>query len=319
MKNILLSVVVISALVVAGVGGTLADFSDYEVSEDNYFGSGALDLKVSNFMGIEFQGDDVPVLCSFEDALPCCDKSFFFDLENYGQGSQGIPQAYLHLKNLECAWIVPEAVWEWIECDPTTGECVIVSAPTPEPPHHTIGTGFPKPVNEPEFVAECGGVAGEDVNGAKVEVPGVGCCFGDGEGCELAEHVDVVIQIAGPWPHADKPDRSDEVPNNDWMTLDLSQYDKNGNGVIKIDELICEQIDLGPLPYGEGIWIHVALHMQDVDEDDLIAEGLLTDPGTGYGWFDDTIPAEAKWDHWPTNALQKDAMYFDMGFELLQY
>jgi predicted ribosomally synthesized peptide with SipW-like signal peptide len=318
MKNILLSVVVVATLVAAGVGGTLADFSDYEVSEGNYFKTGALDLTVSNFMGVEEQGDDVDVLCAFKDAIPCCDKSFFFDLENHGQGDQGTPHAYMHIKNLECGWVVPKVVWEWIECDPVTGECVIATPPDPLPVHGDQGTGYPKPVNEPEFVAECGGVAGEDVNGDPVVVPGVGCCFG--EDCQLARHVGITIEIAGPYPHETKPARSDLVDDDDWTDIDLSDYDDDpADDDIKVNELVCEQIDLGNVPYNEGIWVHVALHLQDIDEDDLIDQGLLTDPGTGYGWFDDTIDAEAKFDHWPTNALQKDSMHFDIGFELLQY
>jgi len=36
MKSIVLSVVVISALLVGGIGGTLATWSDSETSEDNY-------------------------------------------------------------------------------------------------------------------------------------------------------------------------------------------------------------------------------------------------------------------------------------------
>ncbi len=58
----------------------------------------------------------------------------------------------------------------------------------------------------------------------------------------------------------------------------------------------------------EDRWfIHIILHMQDVDEDDL-----------GYDLFNENNSAEAKWDHWPTNALMKDKITFDMAFELLQ-
>ena len=48
MKDILLSAVVISALVVAGIGGTLADFSDSEEERDDTIQAGSLDLKVDN-------------------------------------------------------------------------------------------------------------------------------------------------------------------------------------------------------------------------------------------------------------------------------
>jgi hypothetical protein len=47
MKNIFLSVVVISALVVAGIGGTLADFSDSEEEMGDTLQAGSMDLKVN--------------------------------------------------------------------------------------------------------------------------------------------------------------------------------------------------------------------------------------------------------------------------------
>ena len=46
MKNVFLSVVIICALTIAGVGGTLANFSDTEEVVDNTFESGSLDLLV---------------------------------------------------------------------------------------------------------------------------------------------------------------------------------------------------------------------------------------------------------------------------------
>ena len=298
-------------------GGLFADFSDIETSRDNFFKTGSLDLKVSDFNGNEFQDPDVPAFFNIRDAWPCCDKSVFFDLENWGQGWQCDPFVYIHIKNVECGWIYPKNVFGWVDCD-----CNFVDPPLPPPPATEWapgmqGTGLPKPVTEPEYVAECGGVAGEDRNGLPVEVPGIGCCYG--ENCELPRHITVFLWMAGPWAHEDKPETSADVPSAAWVAVDLSKYDTDpADGVIKLNELICQQIELGTLPNCNGIWLHMALHLQDIDEDDLIAQGVLVDPGTGYGWFDETNPIEAKWDHWPSNALQKDGIHFDMAFELLQ-
>ena len=314
MKNILLSVVVIGALVVAGVGGTLADFSDYEVSEDNYFATGAMDLVVSDEDGDDYNGDIVPEVFRVVDGWPCCSKDRSFDLHNVGDNEQEPPVVYLHIKNVDCGWVMPKMAYEWIDCDDDV--CIIVDAPANPPTQGSRNQGLPKPVTEPEFVAECGGVAGEDVNGDPVTVPGIGCCYG--EDCQLSQHVDVKIQIAGPYTGADTPETASDVPTADWVTLDLSSYDDDPSDIVKLDELACQQIELGELPGCFTLWVNMSLHLQDVDEDDLIAAGDLTDPGMGYGWFDDTIPCEAKWDHWPTNALQNDVMWFDMGFELLQ-
>jgi predicted ribosomally synthesized peptide with SipW-like signal peptide len=307
MKNVFLSIVVVATLIAAGVGGTLADFSDIETSRNNYVKTGSLDLKVSDYAGNLYQDPNVPPFFEVMDAWPCCvDKSVFFDLENFGQGFQRIPWAYLHFKNMECGWIVPKNVWAWIDCDPVTGECIVVPAPDPEPPAGTQGTGYPKPVNEPEFVAECGGIAGEDADGNPVVVPGVGCCYG--EDCQLKRHVDVHILIAGPYPEDVKPPTSTDVPDDDWRVVDLSRYDTDPrDGIIKLNEIECHEIELGQIPNNAGIWVHIWVHLQDIDEDDL-----------GLHYFDETIPEEAKWDHWPTNAIQKDSLHFDMAFELLQ-
>ena len=304
MKNILLSVVVVAALVAAGVGGTLADFSDIEISEDNYFSTGALDLVVSNNLGVEYP-DDAPKFYMITDALPCCDKSVFLDLHNYGQGFQADPYAYLHIKNLDCGWVMPKKPYAWLDADDKK-----VDPPDPLPSTGDFGTGYPRPVTEPEFVAECGGVAGELANGTAVTVVGMGEY---GETCEVSKHVGVIkIEVAGPYTHDEIPTSAD-VPAADWKLVDLTDYDDDPeDGVIKINELVCEEILLAQIPACKKIWVHMSLHLQDYDEEDAYTDGVID---TTY--FAETYP-EAKWDHWPTNAYQKDYMEWDMAFELLQ-
>jgi len=287
-KAILMSILMIGVVATA-VGATIADFSDIEISQDNYFETGALDLKVSDYMGNEYQDPDVPAFFQVSDAWPCCDKSIFLDLENYGQGWQVMPWVYMHIKNLECYYVEPKNVKAWIMCE--QGECVEV-----EP-----GTPGAKPVNEPEYVAECGGIAGEDEDGNPVVVPGIGCCYG--EDCQLAKHIDIHISAAGPYSEDEKPPTSTDVPDGDWWVVDLSEYDKNGDGVIKMDEIECEELELGELDNNHGMWVHIWLHLQDIDEDDLDLH---------------YFPEDSKFDHWPTNALQKDGLEFDIAFELLQ-
>jgi predicted ribosomally synthesized peptide with SipW-like signal peptide len=320
MRNIVLSLVVVAALVGAGVGGTLADFSDYEVSEDNYFATGSMDLVISDEFGNEYNGETVPEIWRVDTGWPCCSKDRSFDIHNAGENEQQAPIVYLHFKNIECDWLWPKIVYLYVLCD--DGECVDELTPeewdalTDDEQDALLEAGY-KPVTEPEYVAECGGVAGEDADGEPVEVPGIGCL---GEDCTLSRHVDVTIRIAGPYTGADTPATAAAVPEGDWDILDLDEFDDDPeNDIIKLNELECEQIELGPLPGCYTFWVNVSLHLQDIDEDDLIDEGVLTDPGTGYGWFDDTKDAEAKWDHWPSNALQADVMFFDLAFELLQY
>lgn len=294
MKNILLSVMVICTLIGGALAGTLADFSDIEISEDNFFATGSLDLKVSDYQGNEYNGDTIPAFIQYSDAWPCSDKSFYVDLENWGQGVEFIPYAYIHFKNIECGWEWPKNLYAMVLCDPDTKECIDVvynGDLTDDEIEELLDLGY-KPVTEPEFVAECGGIAGEDVNGNPVEVPGIGCF---GECCELADHVGVMIWVAGPWPHEDKPVYND--PDIDWELV--------FNG--KLSELSCTQFELGQIPNCEGIWVHMSFHLQELSEEYFDMD-----------YFDEDIPAEAKWNDWPTNALQKDYVEFDMSFELLQ-
>ena len=76
----------------------------------------------------------------------------------------------------------------------------------------------------------------------------------------------------------------------------------------------------GETAWGKGVFrkFKIEVHFPDIDEDDLIAAGLLADPGTGYGYFDDSDPdvQEKCWDHWPTNAYMGDKATFDLLFLL---
>ncbi len=291
MKNIFLSVVVVGTLVAAGIGGTLADFSDIEVSEDNFFKTGSLDLTVSDFAMNEYNGDEVPAFIQYEGAWPCSDKSYFIDLENWGQGVQFIPWAYIHFKNVESVWVYPKLLYMWVN---EAGE--EVDAPTPpdgqaEWFEGNQGTGFPKPVTEPEHVAEYGGIAGELADGTLVVVAGIGSF---GEDSRLAEYIDVQIEVAGPWPHENKPEPGLGLP---WVEV--------FNGTLA--ELECDPIELMQIPNCNGIWVHVVFHLQEPAEEDF-----------GFNYFDESIPSEARWNDWVTNAMQKDGVHFDMAFELLQ-
>ena len=59
--------------------------------------------------------------------------------------------------------------------------------------------------------------------------------------------------------------------------------------------------------WGKGVYrkVKIELHLPDIDEDDLDLH-----------YFDENIPAEAKWDHWPTNAYMGDQCIFDIVFKL---
>jgi len=100
MKAVFLSIVVVCALVVAGIGGTLAGFSDTEQSLDNIFEVGNLDLKVSK-NDVEYNDPDVPPIVEAYLAWPCTSQDFSFDLHNLSDNPQQA-YAYLTIKNITC-------------------------------------------------------------------------------------------------------------------------------------------------------------------------------------------------------------------------
>ena len=100
MKSVILSLVIVSTLVIAAVGGTMADFSDIEVSADNSFEVGALDLRVS-VNGTEYDDPFVPMIMDVSGAFPCCSKDALWDVHNTGFG-QGTGWLYIHIKDVEC-------------------------------------------------------------------------------------------------------------------------------------------------------------------------------------------------------------------------
>jgi hypothetical protein len=297
MKRILVSLMVIG-LVGGLMGSALADFSDIETSADNYFKTGGMDLKVVDKFDNEWDDPDVPMMFAVNDGWPECSKDRTFGLHNAGSNEQEPPHVYLHLKNISCNSTDPKVPYKWVTFDPATGQ--IIDSVQADPNAY--------PVTEPEYVAEKGGIAGEDKNGTPVVVPGLGRY---GEDCQLSKHVEISIWVS-------------DTKGGPFFPIDLFAmgFDLNTDGFVTVNEVECEQIVLTDkfvgLPGCETIWVKISLKLMDIDEDDLIAQGVLTDPGTGYGWFDETDDDEKKWDHWPTNALMYDIMKFDLAFELLQ-
>jgi len=157
-------------------------------------------------------------------------------------------------------------------------------------------TGKLKP--EPELVAELGGMV------AQTLVPGVGRDFGCNG--QLEEHIHMTI-----W-----------YDLNDNGLLDTGEIKHDG----KMDEIICTNLFLGSLDKCQTRDVHVSVRLQDIDEDDLIAAGLLPDPWDGNppvghdgGWFNGNDPDVQRkcYDKWPTNALMKDKITFSILFSLV--
>jgi predicted ribosomally synthesized peptide with SipW-like signal peptide len=249
MKNIFLSVVVIGALVLAGVGGTLADFSDSEEEMGDTIQAGSLDLKVN--------GTDDPGVLPF--AITNVIPEKLYDVSKTVSNMGTIDGwLYLHIKNVICT----EDNIKDIDGD---GQ---ITVPGDNP--------------EPENVAQLGGKHGQE------QVPGLG------ERCDMEKHIGIEIWYG--------PDVANLVP------IDLSAYDLNGDGVIKLDEVECNQILIDQLPAcGAEFIVNFLFQLQDVPEEYY-----------GLDIFDETDPHEIKWNWWPTNCYQGDTVSFDILFELLQ-
>jgi predicted ribosomally synthesized peptide with SipW-like signal peptide len=157
MKSIFLSVVVISAILVAGVGGTLATWSDSETSMDNYIETGSVDLMVNGHDDLPW-GSGVPTKVQLACMIPCkVYGPFPVDVWNAGQ-CEWSSHLYIHLKDVCCANVPAKEGSGYLDGD--------VRSP------------------EPELVAQYGG----KVN--CIEVDGVGVI---GEDCTLPEHIYVWI------------------------------------------------------------------------------------------------------------------------------
>ncbi len=155
MKSIFLTVVVICALTIAGLGGVLATWSDSETSLGNTIDTGSVDLRV-NGADDEPWGTGVPTKVAIDCMIPC--KMYGpFEVTLWNAGICEFPSsAYLHIKDVCCGNALPKE-GSGYAC-PETGDL--------------------KP--EPELVAEFGG----KVN--CVEVPGIGRT---GDDCSMASHV----------------------------------------------------------------------------------------------------------------------------------
>lgn len=272
MKNIVLSIIVVTALVVAGIGGTLATWSDAEVSKNNEVSTGSLDLKVNGADDAPW-GTGVPVKVEVECVVP---EKFYgpYEVELWNAGQCQFPShAFIHLTDFECSNILPKA-----NPYPDGGSAMWPAGAT---------TGYACPVTgelkpEPELVAEFGGMIG-----GGIVVPGVGIM---GDECSMGSHVELICT-------------ADMVPPND---PDADIIFRN-----LIEKLYCQEIylfDLMPCePRTIYLWIYVR---QDAEED--YGYNLVPNPGeVGYdALFHD------KFNDWPSAAIMKDKIEFDLTFDL---
>jgi predicted ribosomally synthesized peptide with SipW-like signal peptide len=237
MKNIFLSAIVICALMIAGIGGTLAGYSDSEESFDNYIVTGSLDLKVEGEDDLPW-GNGVPAVIQAERVMPCKWYNFDVTVANAGEAYEpdGVTpepaHLYIHFKEFWCDNVEPVHggidasdvdlpvgyVWD----DDPDGDGVLLSSSL-------------KP--EPEMVAEYGGMVGQ------VEVTGLNQ---QGEICNMGDILEVIIEYDG-------------VPSPVYTLADLE----------------CTQLYIGELPpCGEEKIITFKIHMMQIEDPNWESSGI---------------------------------------------
>jgi predicted ribosomally synthesized peptide with SipW-like signal peptide len=315
MKNIMLSLVVMATLIAGGLTGTFAHFSDTEESTGNYVDVGAMDLKVGGF-----DDPDVVALWGVE-AEPDVEKSATITLKNVGQPAGDDCHVYIHFKNFNC---------ENIDADPNTA-------------------GIQNP--EPENVAQNGGWLGQmllrglgtfgddcslasyiGVTEMTYDGDPIGLSYYDEELGNDDGHVklDEVLChniLLGALDKGDEKDLEitimvqdideDEIAIDDNDLDGLVDEDPVGGGDNDGDGLTDEdgpnQIGIVYDNDGDGRW--------DEDPTDLVdndLDGKVDEDPAGYFDGDNSDVASKCWDHWPTNALMKDKLTFDLLFSLVE-
>jgi predicted ribosomally synthesized peptide with SipW-like signal peptide len=282
-KSIILAVVVVVALVVAGTSGVFATWSDSETSQFNYISTGSLDLKVNGADDLPY-GTGVPSKVFIECMTPC---HWYYggEAELWHAGQCDTPAlAYIHFMDYWCFNILPKVNPE----DPADGGSDFW------PRGETTGyvcpeTGALKP--EPELVAEFGGWVDS------VYVEGLQRAVGDT--CSMAAAVEC------------------------WVV------DEAGNTLIPptlMQDLYCREIPLFELKPCEPRMIYLYFKLHQFSEEDFFGEAdFILDP-----WDADFPDPEVdprgyeaaymhwlKFNDWPSWAYMRDAVSFNMEFDIL--
>jgi len=203
MKNIFLSVVIICALAIAGVGGTLAGFSDTETILDNKIEMGSIDLKVNGTDDAPW-GKGIKPIIKLTKLNPGEPYKTTVNLRNAGDKDGYL---YLIFKNEQCYNIETRHAKWWYE--------------EPESPYGM------KP--EPELIAEYGGPDGTDAipTQGKVDCTWVTGWGVTGDNCSMMSHVFLAVAFDGRWIKG-TPERPHSLQSWDDGVIPLPVLEKCG-------------------------------------------------------------------------------------------
>jgi hypothetical protein len=313
MKNIFLSMVVVTTLVAAGVGGTFAGFVDTEVSEGNFVQAGISDLLVNG------KNDPIGPKLRFVHAAPCKSIDFWVDIYNWGECQGG--DVYLHFKDIESveAGTKLHNTVEYVYDGVTPGAAGIPDGYRAAVPPEPAGAGVWS--SEPEKISEVGDgwiaqyyISDNDTN-----------LLGEDYASGIAAHLGVTVEVC-----------------DDGLDGILDDADDNGDGSIdpteyaahewvniaslsgKLADIACQKNHLGFLLTQQYAWIHIDVHLQQIYAEEWYdALGRLwgtigsTAVGVDYDGDGDIDNDDFQKAGWPTTALQGDMATWSMLFELI--
>jgi hypothetical protein len=316
MKNILLSVVVVSTLIAAGVGGTFAGFVDTEVSEGNFVEAGISDLLVNGM------NDPIEPVLEYIHAAPDKSTDFFIEVYNWGFCQGG--DLYLHYKDVdsvEAGTKLHNGV-RYVYDGVATGN----ASAGAEADGYRAATGV-EPIgagvwsSEPEKISEVGDgyiaqyyISANDSN-----------LLGEDYASGVSAHLDIVTEVCDDGQDGildDADDNGDgsisasERSAHEWVTI------QSLTG--KLKDIECFKDKLGFLLTQGRTWIHVDVTIQQIWAEEWVdAQGRFwgsdnsTATGVDYDGDGDIDDDDAQKAGWPTNALQGDKATWAMLFELI--
>ena len=313
MKSIILSAVVVTTLVTAGIGGTFAGFVDTEVSEGNFVQAGISDLLVNG------KNDPIGAKLQYVHAAPCKSVDFWIDIYNWGVCQGG--DVYMHFKDVDS---VEDGTKlhnqiEYVYDAVTTGTAGIPDgyreATGDEPEGADVWSSEPEKLSE---VGE-GWIAQYWISDTDPNLQGEDYASG------VSEHLDIVVEVC------DDGDDGilDDADDNGDGAIDATERAAHNWVIIpslsgKLKDIECNKNHLGFLVTQTMGWIHIDVHLQQIyaeewydDQDRLWGSTGSTAVGVDYDGDGDIDNDDFQKAGWPTNALQGDKASWAMLFELI--
>ncbi|MBA7714644.1 hypothetical protein ES703_123674 [subsurface metagenome] len=330
MKNVILSIVVVSVLVAGGIGSTFAGFVDTEESKNNFVEAGISDLLINGF-----NDPNVPHKLQMDHIIPGKSTDFWIDAYNWGECTGG--DLYMHFKDVTSVEAGTklhggvEYVYTGNPADGGTGDVPkgYREAVSPEPQGAGVWS------SEPEKGAEVGGIfianiliATDDPNlleedyasgiadhlGVVVRVPHKGQAGGTilgnpdiGDGSDPTDP-----SVGDPDGFVDAAEQAAWAVNNTWTIITSLSG--------KLATIASANDILGTLKTQEKTFIHVDVNLQQIAADLTKYSGTTPFANAIIGDYDqdgDVDASDTMLNWWPTNAVQGDRATWTMLFTLI--